>query len=73
MENFDKAYKPQIEKKKKKERERKEKTLIIFVSDTRYKYYALTKPTLYWYQVTNVLCLFLIITKCGCSSLLPIH
>jgi len=36
--------------------------------------YALAKPaSILVLSYKNTLCLFLIITKCGCSSLLPIH
>jgi ribosomal protein L44E len=71
MENFDKVTNHKIEKKKKEKRKNTDNISIWY---TRYKYYALTKPAhLYWYQVTKALCLFLIIKRCGCNSLLPIH
>jgi hypothetical protein len=52
----------------------KEKTMIMFVSAIPgTNIMPWPNRHLYWYQVTKALCLLLIIKKCGCNSLLPIH
>ncbi len=63
-----------IEKKKRKKRESRKNTDNIcmwYIPGTN----IMPSPNqhLFWYQLTNALCLLLIIKKCGCNSLLPIH